>query len=77
MSTSISVKMKEPGDFTSDTLASMYERLATPTHFSEIESSACSLYEAGKKITSIGMGNAGVGAGNLYCSSSVLFSFNR
>ena len=60
-----------------DTLSLKVGRLATTNHSSEVESIDCSLYEPGKKITSIGMGNAGVGVGNLYCSSPVLFSLTR
>ena len=56
--------IEEHCDFTIATLDCKDERLATPNHFSEVESSDCSLYEAGKKITPIRMVNAGLGAGN-------------
>ena len=44
-----------------DTLSLKDGRLATPNHSSEVESIDCSLYEPGKKITSIRMGDAGWG----------------
>ena len=48
--------MKEPGDFPSDTIALTDERLATP--YNSVKTDFVIL------ITSIGMGNAGVGACN-------------